>query len=414
MYPYFIFKKMYKIQYLKLIMYSKTKHIICNLTQFEPIMVWKQFLFSLFLLTLIIVIIFLFLGDDISSDPLIKLIVVPQTEKDISFIKNADYNNEYEPNKLIDILDFKYLIKPSCNLNTISKILLVTSYAGNVESRSALRRAYPESVLGKLGIKRIFLLALLKENQSEVTQSALLNENQRYSDLLQGSFYEAYRNLTYKHTMGLKWVTELKFNCNNNNNIEYIIKMDDDIIVDLYKLITLIDNYDKDHIKYDMMGYVLKNVRPIRIKANKWYVTKNEFDENVYPKFLSGWMYVTRPNIAKKLVKLSYIIKYFWIDDVYITGILGNMIKAKYKDIHDNFTLYPEFFECCIRDNISCYIIAGPNGGDNDLQIKYEKHIKKCIENNCPKLSFSKHECITQRKTPSIGKGFAELKTIKL
>lgn len=310
-------------------------------------------------------------------------------------------------------LPFMYLIQNNCSFNNLSKIeiiQIVTSYAGNVEARSALRRAYPKDHLQLLGIYRVFLLAALKTGTSEVTQNAIINENERFNDLIQGNFVEAYKNLTYKHVMGLNWAVKY---C---NNVNYIIKMDDDIVVNIYYLLNLIKlNYKNKNV--DMLGYIFNNMRPIRIKANKWYVTKKEYDGNIYPSFLSGWLYVVSFKTAQILVNLSTQTPFFWIDDVYITGILTNKANVKFENLGEYFTTNPEYFECCIRDKVQCDIVAGPNGGDNNLQILFQKHALKCHNSGCKNYTngkFLNNSCITQRKLPPLGKGLPQLNVIKL
>ena len=36
-------------------------------------------------------------------------------------------------------------------------------------------------------------------------QSAIVEENSRHVDLVQGNFHDSYHNLTYKHLMALDW-----------------------------------------------------------------------------------------------------------------------------------------------------------------------------------------------------------------
>ena len=56
-------------------------------------------------------------------------------------------------------------------------------------------------------------------------QVSLESENDRYHDLLQGSFKDTYRNMTYKHIMALKWVL---YYC---PGVRYVLKSDDDTFV---------------------------------------------------------------------------------------------------------------------------------------------------------------------------------------
>jgi hypothetical protein len=56
-------------------------------------------------------------------------------------------------------------------------------------------------------------------------QVSLESENDQHHDLLQGSFRDAYRNMTYKHIMALKWVLHF---C---PGVRYVLKTDDDTFV---------------------------------------------------------------------------------------------------------------------------------------------------------------------------------------
>lgn len=315
------------------------------------------------------------------------------------------YDYYIEPEEvLLDLLDFKYLLTSEACKKNVTHIQLVTSYAGNVEARSALRRAYPAAELESIGIVRVFLLAVLPSTH-EVSQRALVNENERFSDLLQGSFLESYRNLTYKHVMGLKWVIE---HC---KNIKYIIKTDDDILVDMYQLINLIEKTN-----FQMMGYVLKNMKPIRLTANKWYVTKEEYSEDTYPPFLSGWMYVLQISAAKKLLSHVRDFKYFWIDDLFVTGLLSQKANVTMLDISNSFSLHPEVVECCLRKGLACGFIAAPNGGDYALQLKFQAHVKQCYVEACPTLppgTKVEDRCVAKRKLPKLRKGLPKITVIQ-
>lgn len=56
-------------------------------------------------------------------------------------------------------------------------------------------------------------------------QESLESENDQYHDIVQGSFRDAYRNMTYKHVMSLKWAL---YFC---PRVRYVLKTDDDIFV---------------------------------------------------------------------------------------------------------------------------------------------------------------------------------------
>ncbi|PNF29538.1 hypothetical protein B7P43_G01927 [Cryptotermes secundus] len=253
----------------------------------------------------------------------------------------------------------------------IFAVLIITSHAGDIEARSAMRRAYPEDKLKHLGIRRIFLLAVSNPKDdvryNSVTQNALEDENHRYSDLVQGNFREAYRNLTYKHMMGLDWVTKY---CQQAQPL--------------------------------LMGYLLQGTRPVREPANKWFVTQSEFPGSMYPPFLS----------------VSKTVHYFWIDDTYVTGLLAQVAGISHQDIHQYFTLHSEYLECCIQDKIHlCDYIVGPNGGDPVLLLRFQRHAASCQERKCPQRSPDRalnRTCVAPKKFSAPSQGHGEVKPVPL
>ncbi|KAJ9581515.1 hypothetical protein L9F63_023306 [Diploptera punctata] len=318
---------------------------------------------------------------------------------------------------LLDLYNFQYVINNDlCSDETdIKGIIIVTSHAGDIEARSSMRRAYPSNLLKTLGLRRIFLLAISNPNDvryNSISQGALQDENLRYSDLVQGNFKEAYRNLTYKHVMGLQWVTRY---C---SQAKFVIKMDDDIIVNFYRIFHIIESSLKERNNSFLMGYVLKGTLPVREPMNKWFVTKSEYSDSVYPPFLSGWMYITTPRVAKTLVEISKSIKYFWIDDTYVTGLLAHKAGIFHIDIHQYFTLYPEFLECCIRDKeYICDYIVGPSNGDPSLVIHFQMHADNCQENQCIHRSHEKalnRTCVAPKRTAVLRHGHGEVNPIQL
>ena len=114
---------------------------------------------------------------------------------------------------------------------------MVTSHPGHVTLRHAFRRALPAEVLAKDNIRRVFLLARIDPLQAgygQTNQSVIEEEHLLHRDIIQGDFLESYRHLSYKHVMGLKYAVHY---CPQTS---WILKMDDDITVDIYQLITLL------------------------------------------------------------------------------------------------------------------------------------------------------------------------------
>jgi len=54
----------------------------------------------------------------------------------------------------------------------------------------------------------------------------------------------------------------------------------------------------------------------------KWAVNRTDFADNFYPPYCSGIAWVFTTDIVQALYRVSSRVKFFWVDDVYITGIL--------------------------------------------------------------------------------------------
>lgn len=309
--------------------------------------------------------------------------------------------------------DTRILIEPSCNATYL--IWIVTSYAGDPSARSALRRAYTNEELQTLEIERVFLLGTLNDaarDRTHVSQEALLDESRRFGDILQGGFLDTYRNLTRKHLMGLRWATS---NC---KDVKYIMKMDDDIVVNIYGML---EKLHSGEIKKDSLaGYSMRNMVPVREPANKWYASRVEYAGSIYPDFVSGWLYVASPEVANQLINYAESSrKYFWIDDVFVTGILRKDLNIKIQDIGEMYTTDYRYLECCMKGRTSrlkCEFLIGPNGGDAELQVRFKDFAKFChatcsIRDNDNLVGKI---CVVAYKEPQLHKGAFQINPIKI
>lgn len=214
-----------------------------------------------------------------------------------------------------------------------------------------------------------------------ITQQGIADEQKRFGDIVQGNFQEAYRNLTYKHIMGLRWaVTQCVM-------AKFIIKADDDTVFDIFfireYLESLIDN--KPTPDNFLAGFILANKKPIRNVANKWYVSNEEYTKSYYPDYLSGWLYITTPQTAHKLIVESQKQPFMWIDDTWVTGVLREQQHIEITKLNPWYSANSQFLDCCITDiwqnGFKCDYFVGPNGGDGKLIEQFTKAIRNCYEN---------------------------------
>ncbi|XP_017771061.1 PREDICTED: beta-1,3-galactosyltransferase 5 [Nicrophorus vespilloides] len=364
----------------------------------------RTLLFTLLLLMIVVVLILTFYYNS-------------ETEElgNVVLLDNVDYDQQpqsyLDHDRLFD-LRLRYDVSgENCAIGTpLFAVILVTSYFGNVETRSAIRRAFPKDSLRDLNATFVFLLGR-KSDDMFVKQDAVLDEAHRFGDILQGNFREAYRNLTYKHLMGLKWASE---RC---ANAEYVVKMDDDIVVNLPEILKVLRNVKLPQKL--LAGYILKDMEPKREKANKWFVTEDEYRDKVYPTFLSGWFYVTNPKTSRSLVRAVRGEKYFWIDDTFITGILARKVKIKHYNLGDYFTVHPEFLRCCMSDvsklSVGCEVMIGPNGGDANLFFEFNRALGKCWKSgSCKKRDLPLNRTCVAERVVNLGRGTSVIEDYKL
>ncbi|EDV45341.1 beta-1,3-galactosyltransferase brn [Drosophila erecta] len=353
-----------------------------------------------------------------SPDDGFLLHLPPETKEDPA------NSNTTPSNSLLNLTDFHYLLVSNVCRKTkreLLAVLIVTSYAGNDALRSAHRQAIPQSKLAEMGLRRVFLLAALPSKELFISQDQLASEQQRFGDLLQGNFIEDYRNLSYKHVMGLKWVSE---EC--KKQAKFIIKLDDDIIYDVFHLRRYLETLEVRQPGLAtssslLSGYVLDAKPPIRLRANKWYVSKKEYPHALYPAYLSGWLYVTNVPTAERIVAEAERVSFFWIDDTWLTGVVRTRLGIPLERHNDWFSANAEFIDCCVRDlkqhSYECEYSVGPNGGDDRLLVEFLHNVEKCYFDECVKRPVSKslkETCLAAAKSRPPKHGFAEIKALRL
>ncbi|CDW57854.1 Galactosyl T domain containing protein [Trichuris trichiura] len=113
-----------------------------------------------------------------------------------------------------------------------------------------------------------------------------------YKDTVQFKFTDTYHNLSLKAYSWFNWAAKYW------PNAKYILKVDDDMY---------------------------KEMRVQRREEDKWYVSYEEFNETVFPRFCSGSSYCLTTQAVQPLLDSVELTPFLWLDDVYITGLLSNI-----------------------------------------------------------------------------------------
>ena len=189
--------------------------------------------------------------------------------------------------------------------------------------------------------------------------------------------------------------------------------MDDDVVVDFIRIYQQVveeneKSFDGETIENTMFGYIQMGLPVQRSQGWKWALSKEEFDSDFHPTFLSGWAYVTTPNVAKKLVNISKEVPVLWIDDVWVTGILAGRANIQLKSLNMFYTFYNEHIQCCVFETrIECDFLVGPSGNNLTVIRKYGELSQRCSNDNLFMLqdaggNSSKRRCNRRKEVDSI------------
>ena len=236
----------------------------------------------------------------------------------------------YKPReKVVNPFPHRFLINAAqlCNAST-QVVILVHSLHHYTERREAIRETWGGAAISgnwpRASIShKITLAFVLGLNHQKGLDELLQEEAKKHQDIIQGDFYEDYHNMTLKSLLGLKWVKE---HC---PHVKYLIKSDDDMIINVPYLL---DVLAKTNMTRSLLGPYNENSRVMR--RGKWSIPLEIFPFYYYPAYESGAAYVISGDLVEPLFTTSQYVPSIFIDDVYITGILAEVLKARHVKIY--------------------------------------------------------------------------------
>lgn len=220
---------------------------------------------------------------------------------------------------------FEYLINQEglCRGNNtdnrrhrIDYLFLISSAMGNVDRRNAIRDTWGRDVLAFTGNRVAFLLGAGNDSR---LQSAVESEASVHGDLIQEAFFDSYRNVTLKSIMMLRWTTRF---C---PGARFVVKVDDDTYLNAGNFFAAMQSRSEDAI----YGKLYQMSQPIRDLTNKWYVTPDEYPDDMYPDYVGGSAYVIGGDVVDSLYRATGHVRPFPIEDAYITGSCAESIGVR-------------------------------------------------------------------------------------
>ena len=168
------------------------------------------------------------------------------------------------------------LCDPTSN-SSILFIVFVILAPDHLEKRDLIRSTWGNKSISP-DFKLIFTIGMSKDEQ---INRRIEDEYYLHKDILQiDNFIDSYFNMTTKIMKSLKWISQY---C---SNAKYILRINDDVVVNTYHLIDHFKNlqYEKNQI----FGYRIFGVGPVRFKDDKFYVSEQEYNRSIYDDYIEG------------------------------------------------------------------------------------------------------------------------------
>jgi len=152
-------------------------------------------------------------------------------------------------------------------------------------------------------------------------------------------------NLTQKSRSMLRWTDQF---C---KGVGFLLKADDDMFIRMDNLLSYIDKQGSS-LQRTIFGDLINGARPNRNKGSKWFITDKEYNKTYYPTYMSGTAYVISGVLIPELASASASLPgpYLPWEDVFVTGILGELVGAK-RFHHRGFTLGKRKKDPCAYKN---------------------------------------------------------------
>lgn len=282
--------------------------------------------------------------------------------------------------RLIDISNFSFnLVSNACNSSDILLLVVVHSSPNNFAKRKTIRETWGQP---SAKIRLVFMMGLVK---SKGLQNRLKQESEMYHDITQGNFVDRYNQLTYKHVMSLKYAIYHCFQA------KYVLKTDDDVFVNMPNMMLFLREVLSPYGATDLL-ICQSDIHPkvIRSDGVKWSVSYKEYPKEEYPTYCKGWAILYSPDVLFALYREAPKNKYFWIDDVYVTGILAEKVHV----VHTNVWRWPlimsnrSFYEVTVNGNYvgvsNMFVYGGVNLSEEEIRAlwRFVMAKRRTIRNN--------------------------------
>lgn len=90
-----------------------------------------------------------------------------------------------------------------------------------------------------------------------------------------------------------------------------------------------------------MLCFGVNPIKVSRNKKSKWYVTWEEFPQVKYDRYCTGFFLLISSELVPAMYAESFYVRFFWIDDYWMSAMLGKAVNAKLQFENNRVIIIP-------------------------------------------------------------------------
>ncbi|CAN7976508.1 unnamed protein product, partial [Ixodes persulcatus] len=255
---------------------------------------------------------------------------------------SSGYDRLPYPVENISYLPVASSVASTCRDN-LNYLFFVHTAPDHFTHRDILRKFIGDATLmSRYNWSIVFFLGLARDAK---TMDMVLEEATHNGDIVIFPYMDTYRNLTYKYVYGMKWTMD---NC---PSAKYIVKMDDDIVLNLYKLLRYIDQRTESE-KPAFHCCVWNGMPVLRHTMSPWYLSEKLYPPNVFPTYCSGSTVIFRSSILRPLYNASFELPFLSVDDALVTGEMARIAGVGHVSLNRYYSFAGDQWKKVVKGEI--------------------------------------------------------------
>ena len=205
------------------------------------------------------------------------------------------------------IIENKHLCENNSNLDNF---IYIYSAPAEFEHRKRIRDTWGKPNITHSRSKMAFFIGQILDKG---LMAKLMVECKQHKDIVLLDYIDSYRNVTHKGVMALKW---MNLYCNNSR---FYIKVDTDVLLNVFVLKPTIEVYLGQAKRTFLCKTMYGHVRRTEVAVEQYPATR-------YPLYCHGTLWIFTADLLKPLYLATFKVPFIGVEDAYTSGLLPRSI----------------------------------------------------------------------------------------